>query len=245
MDQLSRTDRVELASQIMASLQYNEIAKMFDHSMLQPVLTDAELEAGCRMAREYGVATVCIKPFAVKLAGGILAGSGVDVCTTIGFPHGGHVTSVKVFESERAIDDGAKELDMVVNIGKVLGGDWAYVSKDIAEVVQAAHRRHALVKVIFENCFLQDEQKIQLCKICGELGADFVKTSTGYGDTGATDHDLALMRTHSPPKVQVKAAGGVKTYDRVLAVRALGVTRIGASVTKAILDECKERLKKN
>jgi deoxyribose-phosphate aldolase len=229
----------------MASLQYTEIAKMFDHSMLQPVLMDAELEAGCRMAREYGVATVCIKPYAVKLAAGILAGSGVGVCTTIGFPHGGHVTSVKVFESDRAIDDGAKELDMVVNIGKVLGGDWAFVSKDIAEVVQAAHKRKALVKVIFENCFLQDEHKIQLCKICGDVGADFVKTSTGYGDTGATDHDLELMRKHSPPKVQVKAAGGVKTYDRVLAVRALGVTRIGASVTKAILDECKEKLKEN
>jgi deoxyribose-phosphate aldolase len=243
MDQLSPADREELARQIMASLRYTEIAKMFDHSMLQPVLTDAELDAGCRMARDYGVATVCIKPYAVKLAAGILAGSGVDVCTTIGFPHGGHLTTVKVFESERAIDDGAKELDMVVNIGKVLGGDWAYVSTDIAEVVQAAHKRHALVKVIFENCFLQDEHKFQLCKICGQVGADFVKTSTGYGDTGATDHDLALMRKHSPPNVQVKAAGGVKTYDRVLAVRALGVTRIGASVTKAILDECKEKLK--
>jgi deoxyribose-phosphate aldolase len=243
MDHLSDDDRVQLASQLMASIQYTEIAKMFDHSMLQPVLTDTELEAGCRMARDYLVATVCIKPYAVKLAAGILAGSGVDVCTTIGFPHGGHLTSVKVFESERAIDDGARELDMVVNIGKVLGGDWAYVTKDIAEVVQAAHKRHALVKVIFENCFLKDEHKIQLCKICSEVGADFVKTSTGYGETGATDHDLALMRKHSPPKVQVKAAGGVKTYDRVLAVRALGVTRIGASVTKAILDECKERLK--
>jgi deoxyribose-phosphate aldolase len=229
----------------MPEVSYAEIAKMFDHSMLQPILTDAELEAGCRMAKEYGVATVCIKPYAVKLAAGILAGSGVDVCTTIGFPHGGHLTSVKVFESERAMDDSAKELDMVVNIGKVLGGDWAFVTKDIAGVVDAAHKRQAIVKVIFENCFLTDERKIQLCRICGEVGADFVKTSTGYGDTGATDPDLALMRKYSPPNVQVKAAGGVKNYDRVLAVRALGVTRIGASVTKAILDECKDRLKKN
>jgi deoxyribose-phosphate aldolase len=229
----------------MPDVTYAEIAKMFDHSLLQPVLTDAELEAGCRMAKEYGVATVCIKPYAVKLAAGILAGSGVDVCTTIGFPHGGHLTSVKVFESERAMDDGAKELDMVVNIGKVLGGDWAYVTKDIAGVVETAHKRTAFVKVIFENCFLKDEHKIQLCKICGEVGADFVKTSTGYGDTGATDPDLTLMRKYSPPKVQVKAAGGVKNYDRVLAVRSLGVTRIGASVTKAILDECRERLKPN
>jgi len=227
----------------MPDVRYAEIAKMFDHSLLQPVLTDSELEAGCRMAKDYGVATVCIKPFAVKLAGGILAGSGVDVCTTIGFPHGGHLTSVKVFESERAMDDGAKELDMVVNIGKVLGGEWPYVMKDIAGVVDAAHQRKAIVKVIFENCFLKDEHKIQLCKICGEVGADFVKTSTGYGDTGATDPDLTLMRKYSPPKVQVKAAGGVKNYDRVLAVRALGVTRIGASVKKAILDECRQRLK--
>jgi deoxyribose-phosphate aldolase len=224
---------------------YASIAKMFDHSMLQQVLTDADMRAGCQMAREYRVATVCIKPYAVQLAVEILAGSGVGVCTTIGFPHGGHVSAVKVFESERAIEEGATELDMVVNIGKVLGGDWDYVERDISLVVEAAHRRNAIVKVIFENCFLKDEHKIQLCKICGELGADFVKTSTGYGDSGATDHDLALMRKHSPANVQVKAAGGVKSYDRVLAVRALGVTRIGASVTKAILDDCRERLKKN
>lgn len=229
----------------MAELTYADIAGMFDHSMLQPVLTDAELEAGCRMAREYGVATVCIKPYAVKLAAAILAGSDVGVCTTIGFPHGGHLTSVKVFESERAMEDGAKELDMVVNIGKVLGGDWDFVRADIAGVVKCAHARGAIVKVIFENCFLNDDQKIQLCQICGELGADFVKTSTGYGETGATDHDLALMRRHSPARVQVKAAGGVKSYDRVLAVRALGVTRIGASVTKAILDECRDKMRKN
>jgi deoxyribose-phosphate aldolase len=226
----------------MPELSYVEIAKMFDHSMLQPVLTDAELEAGCRMARDYGVATVCIKPYAVPLAHDILAGSGVGVCTTIGFPHGGHLTSVKVFESERAIDDGASELDMVVNIGKVLSGDWDFVTRDITAVVDAAHKRRAIVKVIFENCFLKDEHKVRLCEICGDVGADFVKTSTGYGETGATDHDLALMRKHSPPRVQVKAAGGVKSYDRVLAVRALGVTRIGASVTKAILDECKKAL---
>lgn len=229
----------------MADVTYSDIAKMFDHSMLQPVLTDADMEAGCQMASEYGVATVCIKPYAVQLAARILRGSGVDVCTTIGFPHGGHRTSVKVYESERAMDDGAKELDMVVNIGKVLGGDWGYVTQDIVPIVEAAHKRQAIVKVIFENCFLNDEQKMQLCRICGDVGADFVKTSTGYGDTGATDRDLTLMRMHSPPRVQVKAAGGVKTYERVLAVRALGVTRIGASVTKAILDECKIVLGRN
>src|SRR5262249_23573642 len=150
-----------------------------------------------------------------------------------GFPHGGHRTDVKVFESERAIDDGARELDMVVNVGKVLTRDWRYVADDVRGVVEAAHKRGAIVKVIFENCYLQDEHKEQLCSIFGEVGADFVKTSTGYGETGATDHDLALMRRCAPPQVQVKAAGGVRNFERVLAVRALGVTRIGATATKA------------
>jgi deoxyribose-phosphate aldolase len=227
----------------MADATFAELAAMFDHSLLQPVLTDAELEAGCRVAREYGCASVCIKPYGVKKAAEWLAGSKVAVGTAIGFPHGGHVTAVKVFESERAMDDGARELDMVVNIGKVLSGDWRYVSDDVGAVVEAAHKRGAIVKVIFENCFLKDEHKEQLCRICGELRADFVKTSTGYGDSGATDHDLALMRRHSPPYVQVKAAGGVRTCERVLAVRALGVTRVGATATKAILDECRQRLK--
>ena len=226
----------------MADYTYADIARMFDHAVLQPVLTDAEMEANCRMAREYGVASVCIKPYGVPLAARILAGSPVKVCTVIGFPHGGHVSAIKVAESERAMDDGATELDMVVNVGKVLTRDWGYVADDIRGVVEAAHRRGALVKVIFENCYLQDEHKEQLCRICGEVGADFVKTATGYGDAGATDHDLSLMRRCSPPRVQVKASGGVKTFDRVLAVRALGVTRIGATATKAILDECKVRL---
>ena len=182
---------------------------------------------------------MCIKPYGVRLAASILSGSSVAVGTTIGFPHGGHVTGIKVAESLQAILDGAKELDMVVNIGKVLGTDWTYVANDIKAVVDVCHRNKAIVKVIFENCFLQDDHKEQLCRICGEVGADFVKTSTGYGTEGATDHDLALMRRCAPPKVQVKAAGGVRTYDRLLAVRALGVTRVGATATKAILDECK------
>ncbi|HMF15509.1 MAG TPA: deoxyribose-phosphate aldolase, partial [Gemmataceae bacterium] len=157
-------------------------------------------------------------------------------------PHGGHVTRVKVAEAEQAMADGAGELDMVVNIGKVLSGDWAYVADDIRAVVQAAHRRRALVKMIFENSMLEDGHKERLCRICGEVGADFVKTSTGYSASGATDDDLRLMRRCAPPHVQVKAAGGVRTYDRLLAVRALGVTRVGATATKAILDECKTRL---
>jgi deoxyribose-phosphate aldolase len=226
----------------MPEFTYADIAKMLDHSLLQQTLTDADLEKGCRTAREYNVASVCIKPYAVRLAAGVLAGSTVAVGTTIGFPHGGHLTGIKVDEAERAMDDGAGELDMVVNVGKVLSGDWRYVAGDIRAVVEAAHRRGALVKVIFENCFLKDEHKEQLCRVCGEVGADFVKTSTGYGDGGATDADLALMRRCSPPRVRVKAAGGVRTFDRLLAVRALGVTRVGATATKAILDECRARL---
>src|SRR5262249_46076143 len=162
----------------MADFTYRDIAKMLDHSLLQQTLTDADLEAGCRLARDYDVASVCIKPYAVRLAADVLAGSTVAVGTTVGFPHGGHVTAVKVAEAERALDDGARELDMVVNIGKVLGKDWRYVADDVRAVVVAAHRRQALVKVIFENCFLQNEHKEQLCRICGEVGADFVKTST-------------------------------------------------------------------
>jgi deoxyribose-phosphate aldolase len=226
----------------MADFTYADIARMLDHSLLQQTLTDADLEAGCRLAREYGVASVCIKPYAVRLAAGLLAGSPVAVGTTVGFPHGGHLTAIKVDEAGRAMDDGATELDMVVNIGKVLGGDWAYVAADVRAVVETAHRRKALVKVIFENCFLKDEHKERLCRVCGEVGADFVKTSTGYGDGGATDDDLRLMRRCSPPKVRVKAAGGVRTFDRLLAVRALGVARVGATASRAILDECRARL---
>ncbi|HKI34495.1 MAG TPA: deoxyribose-phosphate aldolase [Gemmataceae bacterium] len=226
----------------MPELTCAAVAKMIDHSLLQPTLTDADLEQGCWLAREHEVASVCIKPYAVQVAAGILAGSGVAVGTTVGFPHGGHLTAIKVDEAERAMDDGANELDMVVNIGKVLSRNWDYVAADIGAVVAAAHRRRALVKVIFENSFLVDEHKEALCHICGEMGADFVKTSTGYGEWGATDHDLQLMRRCSPPQVQVKAAGGVRTLDRLLAVRALGVTRVGATATKAILDECRARL---
>jgi deoxyribose-phosphate aldolase len=228
----------------MPDFTYASIAKMIDHSLLQQQLTDAELEQGCKLARQYDVASVCIKPYAVTQAKTLLAGSSVAVGTTIGFPHGGHVTAVKVGESMQAMSDGATELDMVVNIGKVLSKDWRYVSADIRAVVEAAHSRKAIVKVIFENCFLQDEHKEMLCRICGESGADFVKTSTGYGSSGATDEDLKLMRRCAPPHVQVKAAGGVRTFERLLAVRALGVTRVGATATKAMLDECKAILER-
>jgi deoxyribose-phosphate aldolase len=222
---------------------YTDIAQMIDHSLLQPVLTDAELEQGCRLAREYGVASVCIKPYAVRQAAELLAGSPVAVGTVIGFPHGGHPTSVKVFESEQALQDGAVELDMVVNVGKVLSHDWRFVADDIRAVVETAHARKGLVKVIFENCFLANEHKEQLCRICAEVGAEYVKTSTGYGTNGATDEDLRLMRRCSPPHVKIKAAGGIRTFDRLLAIRALRVDRVGASATKVILEDCKSRLK--
>jgi deoxyribose-phosphate aldolase len=225
----------------MAELTYTMVSKMLDHSLLQPILTDRELDEGCMLARGYDVASVCIKPYAVRRAAELLAGSTVAVGTTIGFPHGGHLTAVKVAEARAAMADGARELDMVVNIGKVLSKEWSFVAEDIRTVVDVAHQGGSIVKVIFENCFLQDEHKEQLCRICGEVGADFVKTSTGYGATGATDEDLKLMRRCSPSHVQVKAAGGVRNFERLLAVRALRVARIGATATKAILDECKTR----
>jgi deoxyribose-phosphate aldolase len=215
---------------------------MIDHSLLRPVLTIQELEAGCRLAREYDVASVCILPYALKRAAELLAGSTVLPSTTIGFPHGGHATRVKAFEAERALDDGGRELDMVVNISKVLSGDWGYVRDDVRAVLEPTHARAAKLKVIFENCYLDDVQKIRLCEIGGELGVDWVKTSTGFGTGGAIDEDLVLMRKHSPAHVQVKAAGGVRDLDRLLRVRELGCTRCGATATKAILDEAKRRL---
>ena len=220
---------------------YEDAARMIDHSLLNPVLTVEDLEKGCRLAVEYRVASVCILPYSLKRCSEILAGSGVKASTTIGFPHGGHTTSVKLAETRQALADGGEELDMVVNISKVLSKDWDYVRKEIEEIVGATHAAGQKVKVIFENCYLEDAHKVRLCEICGEARADWVKTSTGYGSGGATDADLRLMRAHSPPWVQVKAAGGVRDLDRLLAVRALGVTRAGASRTKEILDEATRR----
>jgi deoxyribose-phosphate aldolase len=219
-----------------------DIAKMIDHSLLNPKMIDTELIDGCMIAVKYNVASVCIKPYYVKETAELLKGSGVKTGTTIGFPHGGHLTAIKVSEAEQAMADGAEELDMVVNIGKVLSLDWDFVTDDIKAVVEVGHSGGAIVKVIFENCFLQDEHKIRLCGICGRVGADFVKTSTGYGDGGATIEDLILMRKYSLPAVQVKAAGGIRTFDQAIEVRSVGVTRIGATKTVDILEECKRRL---
>lgn len=233
---------------------YSELAKMIDHSLLNPTLTDRELEEGCAVAAKYQVASVCIKPYYVRRAAELLKGSGVLVGTVIGFPHGGSVTEVKRYETEIACRDGAVEIDMVINIGKALSGDWNYVETDVRAVCDEAHKHGAIVKVIFENDFISDDQtKIRLCQICEKAGADFVKTSTGYGFVkqpnggynykGATEHDLKLMRANSSPKVQVKAAGGVRDLDGLIKVRDLGVARCGASATVAMLDEYRRREK--
>jgi deoxyribose-phosphate aldolase len=218
---------------------YRDLAKMIDHSLLAPTLTHQELRAGCELAIRYDVASVCIMPFSLKMCGEILAGSDVRTSTTIGFPHGGHTTQAKVAEARTALADGGEELDLVVNISQVLSGDWDYVRRDIQAVIAPTHDAGQKVKVIFENCYLNDEQKRILCEICGELGADWVKTSTGFGTSGATDADLRLMRAHSPAPVQVKAAGGIRTLERLLEVRALGASRCGSSRTPEILDEAR------
>jgi deoxyribose-phosphate aldolase len=226
----------------MLNYGYEDVAKMIDHSLLNPTLTVEDLEKGIALARAYDTGSVCILPYYLSVCAGRLAGSRVKAGTTIGFPHGGHTTAIKEAEAKQALADGGQELDMVVNISKVLSGDWAYVRDEVRAVVQLTHAVGQKVKVIFENCFLNDDQKIRLCEICGEAGADWVKTSTGYGTGGATHEDLRLMRRHSPPGVQVKAAGGVRDLDALLAVREIGVTRVGATRTAAMLDEARVRL---
>ena len=221
---------------------YAEVAKMIDHSLLNPTLTWVELEAGCRLARAYDVASVCILPYALPRCAELLQGSTVKASTTIGFPHGGHATAVKVAEAKQALADGGEELDMVVNISQVLSENWSYVAADIRAVVDVTHAGGARVKVIFENCYLRGEHKAKLCEICAEALPDWVKTSTGYGTGGATIDDLKLMRRLSPPEVQVKAAGGIRDLDKLIEVRALGVSRVGASRTSEILDDCRRRL---
>ncbi|WP_166831040.1 deoxyribose-phosphate aldolase [Thalassoroseus pseudoceratinae] len=220
---------------------YTDIAKMIDHALLKPSLTADEMEAGIDLALKYDVASVCILPYYLKRCAERLAGSTVKASTVIGFPLGGHTTSVKVAEAERAINDGCEELDMVVNISQVLSGRWDDVQTEIQTIVDLTHAANQKVKVIFENCYLEDDDKIRLCEICSEAGADWVKTSTGFGSGGATADDLKLMRQHAADHVQVKASGGIRDLETVLTFRELGVTRCGASGTKAILDECRQR----
>jgi len=217
-----------------------DIAQMIDHSLLRPELTEQDVRKGCEIAKKYKVATICCRPSEVALVKQLLQGSDVKTTTVVGFPHGCNKTETKVFEAEQAINDGAVELDMVINIGRLLDGDYDYVKKDIQAVVEAAHRKGVLVKVIFENSYLPDEQKKVACRLSEEAGVDFVKTSTGFADGGATLEDLQLMRDNVSEKVQVKAAGGVRDLEMALKVRQVGCTRFGATRTETIMEQCHE-----
>ena len=223
------------------SLTERDIAKTIDHSLLRPELDDGFVEEGCRLAAEYDVASVCVRPADVRRARAILERTDVAVGTVIDFPHGGHLTATKVFEAERALADGAIELDMVIQIGALRSGRDADVQADIAAVVEVGHAAGAIVKVIFENAYLTDDEKVRACHLSEAAGADFVKTSTGFAPGGATHDDLRLMRANTSPHIQVKAAGGVRTLDALLAVIELGVTRVGATATKTIIDDFRTR----
>lgn len=223
------------------NLTERDIAKTIDHSLLRPELDDTFVEAGCRLAARYDVASVCVPPVHVRRAHAILEGSDVEVGTVIGFPHGYVTTEEKVEESRRALADGATELDMVIQIGALRSGRDADVEADIRAVVEVAHAAGASVKVIFENAYLTDDEKVRACRASEAAGADFVKTSTGFAPTGATHDDLRLMRANTSPHIQIKAAGGVRTLDALLEVMALGVTRIGATATEAIIEDFRGR----
>jgi deoxyribose-phosphate aldolase len=225
----------------LAQLTERDIAKTIDHSLLRPELDDAFVEDGCRLAAKYDVASVCVRPADVRRARAILEGTEVAVGTTIGFPHGNHLTAVKVFEAERALEQGATELDMVIQIGALKSRRDRDVEDDIRAVVDVAHANGAIVKVIFENAYLTDDEKIRACHLTEAAGGDFVKTSTGFAPSGATHEDLRLMRANTSPHVQVKAAGGVRTLDALLAVMELGVTRIGATATETIIQDFRAR----
>ena len=220
-----------------------DIAQMIDHSLLRPNLTVEDVRAGCDVARKYAVASVCVRPSDVDFARQLLEGSGIALSTVIGFPHGTSTTAMKIAESMEAMDGGVVELDMVMNYSRLLSGDMDYVTQEIRAVVEPAHSRGAIVKVILENCYLTDELKVKACQICEAVGADFVKTSTGFGTSGATIDDIRLMRQTSGSQVKVKAAGGIRTLDAALAMRKAGADRIGATATQAIVEEAIQREK--
>ena len=223
------------------SLTERDIAKTIDHSLLKPELDDAFIEDGCRLAAEYDVASVCVPPVHVRRAAALLDGTDVKVGTVVGFPHGYATTEAKVAETRQALEDGATEIDMVLQIGALKSGRDADVQFDIAAVTEVAHADGAIVKVIFENAYLIDDEKVRACRLTEAAGADFVKTSTGFAPGGATHDDLRLMRANTSPHIQVKAAGGVRTLDALLDVMAIGVTRIGATATKTIIDDFRAR----
>ncbi len=219
----------------------HDIAKMLDHSLLKPEMDTETVRKGLEVAKKYDTASVCVKPCDLELAAQVLAGTDIHLSTVIGFPHGSNLTAVKVYEAGLAMDQGATELDMVLNIGRLISGDDDYVRGDIKAVVDAAHARGAIVKVILENAFLNQEQKVRACRLCAEAGADYTKTSTGYAPSGAVVEDLELMRANTPERMGVKAAGGVRTLDAVLACRKAGCTRCGATATVAIMEEAEAR----
>jgi deoxyribose-phosphate aldolase len=232
-----------------------DLARMIDHSILHPTMTDQDLIDGCNLAMKYHVASVCVKPYAVKKAHELIQNSDVAVGAVVGFPHGNSSTEVKAFETEMAILDGATEIDMVINIGKVLSGDWNYIEAEIGRISTLTKKQNAILKVIFENDFMpDDEHKIKLCRICSDLKVDYVKTSSGYGFVkgqdgkysyqGATEHDVELMRKYSDPGVGVKAAGGIRTLDEMLKMVEKGATRVGATATKTIVEEALKRFGK-
>lgn len=224
----------------VADVTYDQLAGTIDHSLLKPMLTVDDVVAGCRLAAEYRVVSVCVRPCDVSLAVSELEGTGVAVGTVVSFPHGDSATAIKVAEAGRALEDGAVELDMVLNIGRLLSGRDEEVAEDIASVVGVSG--DALVKVIFENAYLTDEQKVTACKLSESAGADYVKTSTGYAPTGATIEDIRLMRENVGPGVKVKAAHGVRTLDALLAVIEAGAERCGATATATMLDDYRERV---
>jgi deoxyribose-phosphate aldolase len=226
----------------MSSFQYADLSKMIDHSLLNPTFTNEQLEAGIQLAIAYDVGSVCIMPYYHKRCAELLAGTTVAPSSTVGFPHGGHSTRTKLFEAERLIEEGCLELDMVTNISAVLSGNWKLVEQEIDAIVKMAHIANRRVKVIFENCYLNTEQKIRLCKICCASQADWVKTSTGYGTGGATMEDLQLMLDNVKAPVQVKAAGGIRDCDALITVWSMGVTRVGSSRTSEMLGEVRNRL---
>ena len=219
--------------------QYNEIAKMIDHSLLKPTLTDNEIIEGCKIADEYNVASVCVRPCDVLLAKRTLKDSNVLISTVIGFPHGVTTTNTKIEESKEAIESGAVELDMVLNIGKLKSCEYEYVSNEIKKITNYAHSKNVKIKVIFENCYLSNEEIIKACEICNELDVDWIKTSTGYGTGGAEDKDIKLMRENCKTGIQIKAAGGIRTLERAIEVKKLGCSRVGASATVDILERLK------
>ena len=229
-----------------------EIAQMIDHAVLHPTQTDADLEQACAIADQWAIKAICVKPYHVLRTAALLSASEVRVCTVIGFPHGGHTTEVKMAETLRALNDGASEIDMVINIGKTRSADWGYVDAEIEALNTLCISRHALLKVIFETDFLPDEEsKVRLCEICNRHRVAFVKTSTGFGFVrtpdghyayqGATEADVRLMRAVCTPGIQIKASGGIRTLDQLLKFHALGATRIGTSSTVEILEEARQR----